>query len=558
MRQFAALPNLSTQTYYLFPEKENWYRAILYNSSLTDYYAGAHYRLSVPTSGASYKLEADNYDPSKNNHLWETITYSDSGKWQVNGSPHYWYAHTSNTDSAVVVASNSSWGAGDGSWVTTYTKKYMFVRSQWQEMANVDVNYELLNSGGSPVQSGTLDGSYSKTISAPQGAYTLNTSYPGLLRGNLTAGTMTATFDTSKSDKNPPVIQELQARQAGERTDTVADGAGQVAVRAADASSFTAAIAVDWGIGWQNLPVSTSGAFQTANIPAFHPSEAKEVSLRITLTDASGNKMVNTIAPAFIVQKSEVSAWTLAVNSSGSTGVAIAANPSGYSGTTNYSKTDIPDGTSIMLTAPAAGSASTTFSSWNGCDSTDTADRTCTVTMLTDKTVTAVFQPKTYTVTPSAGVGGNISPSTPQSIEHGKTTGFTVTPNSGYVIDKVEGCGGTLSGNVYTTGAITANCNVTASFKSSAWTVTPSAGANGSISPNTPQTVNHGATASFTVTPDSGYVIEKVEGCGGTLSGNVYTTGAITANCNVTASFKINTYKVTPSAGANGGIRPLA
>ena len=107
-------------------------------------------------------------------------------------------------------------------------------------------------------------------------------------------------------------------------------------MRAADAGSFTVAIAVDWGNGWQNLPVSTSGDFQTANLPAFYPSEDKEISLRITATDASGNKMVNTIAPAFIVQKSKAPVWTLAVNSSGADGVVIDSNPSDYGGTTNY------------------------------------------------------------------------------------------------------------------------------------------------------------------------------------------------------------------------------
>lgn len=72
------------------------------------------------------------------------------------------------------------------------------------------------------------------------------------------------------------------------------------------------------------------------------------------------------------------------------------------------------------------------------------------------------------------------------------------------------------------------------------YTVTPSAGANGTISPDSPQSVEHGDTTSFTVTPDTGYSIDKVEGCNGSLSGNTYTTGAITADCEVTAGFAIN------------------
>ena len=70
------------------------------------------------------------------------------------------------------------------------------------------------------------------------------------------------------------------------------------------------------------------------------------------------------------------------------------------------------------------------------------------------------------------------------------------------------------------------------------YTVTPSTGFNGSISPATTQTIVSGATASFTLTPNTGYEIAGVGGtCGGTLSGSTYTTASITSDCNVVASF---------------------
>ena len=62
----------------------------------------------------------------------------------------------------------------------------------------------------------------------------------------------------------------------------------------------------------------------------------------------------------------------------------------------------------------------------------------------------------------------------------------------------------------------------------------------GSVSPNTPQTVNHGNTASFTVTPESGYTTDTTVGGtypAGSWSDDVYTTGAITANCTLSFSF---------------------
>ncbi|MBF0563827.1 MAG: VCBS repeat-containing protein, partial [Nitrospirae bacterium] len=70
----------------------------------------------------------------------------------------------------------------------------------------------------------------------------------------------------------------------------------------------------------------------------------------------------------------------------------------------------------------------------------------------------------TFTVTPSAGSNGTISPSTPQTVAYNVTTQFTVTPNSGYIASVGGTCGGTLTGNTYTTLPITANCTVVATF----------------------------------------------------------------------------------------------
>ena len=73
-------------------------------------------------------------------------------------------------------------------------------------------------------------------------------------------------------------------------------------------------------------------------------------------------------------------------------------------------------------------------------------------------------------------------------------------------------------------------------------TVTPSVGTpSGSIAPATAQTVNDGATTSFTLTADAGFHIDGVGGtCGGSLAGDVYTTAAITTDCTVIANFAVD------------------
>src|SRR5690625_4533010 len=169
----------------------------------------------------------------------------------------------------------------------------------------------------------------------------------------------------------------------------------------------------------------------------------------------------------------------------------------------------------------------------------------------------------TWTVSPGVGSGqGSISPSSDQTVDEGDTITFTLTPDTGYEIDGVTGsCGGTLSGNAFTTDPVTADCDVVAHFAEEPvpeWTVSPSVGSGqGSISPDTEQTVDEGDTITFTLTPDTGYEIDEVTGsCGGTLDGNEFVTDPVTADCDVIAHFAeepVPTWTVSPGVGSGQG-----
>lgn len=145
-------------------------------------------------------------------------------------------------------------------------------------------------------------------------------------------------------------------------------------------------------------------------------------------------------------------------------------------------------------------------------------------------------EPAVFNVSATATAGGSITPPS-RSVESGQTTTFTVTPDTGYSIASVSGCNGSLTGNTYTTGAITSACAVTASFSLNSYTVAATAGEGGSISPSS-ATVSHGAATVFTLSPESGFSIDNVTGCGGSLTENTYTTATVTASCEITASFK--------------------
>jgi len=91
------------------------------------------------------------------------------------------------------------------------------------------------------------------------------------------------------------------------------------------------------------------------------------------------------------------------------------------------------------------------------------------------------------------------------------------------------------------------------------YTITATAGANGSISPNGAVPVSSGSNQKFNITPNSGYIIQDVL-VDGTSVGAVssYTFNTVTANHTISASFAVNTatYTITTTSGANGAISP--
>lgn len=117
-----------------------------------------------------------------------------------------------------------------------------------------------------------------------------------------------------------------------------------------------------------------------------------------------------------------------------------------------------PVNTQVTLIATAdPGSA---FTGWSGDCAGTTAN--ATVTVDTAKACVATFV-LTYTVSTSAGAHGSISPDS-SSVAQGDSTSFTVSPDPGYAIESISGCGGTLAGNTYTTAAIGGACTVSATF----------------------------------------------------------------------------------------------
>jgi len=159
-----------------------------------------------------------------------------------------------------------------------------------------------------------------------------------------------------------------------------------------------------------------------------------------------------------------------------------------------------------------------------------------------------------FSVSYAAGANGSITGETSQSVTlNNNASSVTATPNTGYHFTTWSD--GVLTAS-RTDNNIIANKSVTASFAIDTFTLTSTAGANGTITATA--TVNYGSDKTFTITPDEGYLISDVlvdDVSVGTDS--TYTFSNVTSNHTIAATFIVeSSYTLSVSAGANGTISP--
>ncbi|MGI6618450.1 MAG: InlB B-repeat-containing protein [Bacillota bacterium] len=157
-----------------------------------------------------------------------------------------------------------------------------------------------------------------------------------------------------------------------------------------------------------------------------------------------------------------------------------------------------------------------------------------------DLTVRATYSINTYTVTFNVGGGSEVAV---QTVEHGgKATEPEAPIKEGYTF------AGWYADEGFTTAfnfdaEITADTTIYAKWELNTYTVTYSAGENGTITGETTQTVKHGENGTaVTAVPNEGYHFVKWSDG---LTDNPRTDTNVTSNISVTAEFAINTYTVT-------------
>ena len=276
------------------------------------------------------------------------------------------------------------------------------------------------------------------------------------------------------------------------------------------------------------------------------------------------------------------------------TAVPQAAIVNGACGSAN-TQTFTSTPTANLCTAGTAGSVTpgNTSYTWSCAGSNGGTTASCSAT-------------RNYVIATNVSGSGTINP-TSQNADYNATKTFTVTPAADYEIASVTGCGGTLSGSSYTTGAITSACtinvtytkivngacgtangqtftspptdslctagtagSVTAGNESYTWScvgseagdhaacsatrnyvISTSVTGTGQISP-TSLNAAYNEAKSFDLTPAEGYVVTSASGCGGSLTGSTYTTGAISSACTVTVTF---TQFINGECGAANGTK---
>lgn len=140
---------------------------------------------------------------------------------------------------------------------------------------------------------------------------------------------------------------------------------------------------------------------------------------------------------------------------------------------------------------------------------------------------------------------------------YGQEVTIVATPATGYHFVRWEENGALLTEQTTYTFDIFADRSFHAIFAINTYTITATAGANGSITPAGAVTVEHGQNQTFTIAPNTGYHIADVVVNGASVGAvSTYTFDNVTANATIHATFAINVYTVTITSEGNGVINP--
>lgn len=169
--------------------------------------------------------------------------------------------------------------------------------------------------------------------------------------------------------------------------------------------------------------------------------------------------------------------------------------------------------------------------------------------------IVAVASGQKFSVVMKLNTPGYNSPVPLENVMAGYTSTATASPGQSFYTFDSAGTPGTWADA--TSGDPTRNVCIKAFSAVPRFTVSAVAGPNGTLSPTTPSpvSISLGSSTVFTFNATAGYHVAGVNGCNGTPYSNTdngvssysYSTGPISADCTVSASFALNQWPLTVS-----------
>ena len=176
--------------------------------------------------------------------------------------------------------------------------------------------------------------------------------------------------------------------------------------------------------------------------------------------------------------------------------------------------------------------------------------------MDTNKNGTANFVTRTYAITATTGPGGSITPSGSVTVNYGGNQAFTIIPNPGYHAADVRVDGASIGAvTAYTFNNVTADHTIEVILAINQYTITATAGSNGTISPSGTLIVNQGGSQIFTITPNEGCHVADVQIDGMSVGAvTTFTFDNVTSNHTVEVTFAIDNSPPIANAGLDQNV----
>jgi hypothetical protein len=346
---------------------------------------------------------------------------------------------------------------------------------------------------------------------------------------------------TVSSDITPPVIT-LAGTSTTQTTATITWTTNENAT-----SSVLYGTSISYGLASSSNIFASSSPSHSITLHSLSPNTTYHY--QIGSTDASGNRATS----------SDHSFTTLAVNT-----YSIGGSISGLTGTVvlqNNGKDNLSRSANGSFTFTTA---TTTGSSYNVSVFTQPVGQTCTVSSgsgsVTGANVTSVSvtcTTNTYTITASTGANGTVTPIGVTTKNYGDSQAYAIaTSTAGYHVADilVDGSSVGTSSLTYTFTNITANHTISATFNINHYTITASAGANGTITPSGITAKNYGTSQAYTIaTSTAGYHVANifVDSVAVGTSSLTYTFTSIHANHTISATFSNGFTPVTYTVGGS-------